>query len=140
VPSGFGLPGLVRSSGWSPLRYGDFRLWWLANLVSNIGSWMQTVAAQWVMVSLTSSALLVGAIQATNVPVLLLAIPAGVLGDLLHRKRLILLGQLVMLLAAAALGALDIAGLVTPAVLLICLSGIGVGQALTGSIAQTLQP
>lgn len=101
---------------------------------------MQTVAAQWVMVSLTSSALLVGAIQATNLPVLLLAIPAGVLGDLLDRKRLILAGQLIMLLAAAALGFLDVAGLVSPAVLLICLSGIGVGQGLTGPIAQTLQP
>jgi len=112
----------------------------MANLVSNVGSWMQTVAAQWLMTSLTSSALLVGAIQATNLPVLLLAIPAGVLGDLLDRKRLILAGQSVMLLSAAALGALDLAGLVTPALLLILLSGIGVGQGLTGPIAQTLQP
>jgi hypothetical protein len=32
-------------SGWSPLRYRDFRRWWVANLVSNVGSWMQTVAA-----------------------------------------------------------------------------------------------
>jgi MFS family permease len=127
-------------SGWSPLRYGDFRRWWFANLVSNVGSWMQTVAAQWLMTSLTSSALLVGAIQATNLPVLLLAVPAGVLGDLLDRKKLILGGQLVMLIAAVVLGALDVAGLVTPAVLLICLSGIGVGQGLTGPIAQTLQP
>ena len=101
---------------------------------------MQTVAAQWLMTSLTSSALLVGAIQATNLPVLLLAIPAGVLGDLMDRKKLILGGQAVMLVAAAVLGALDVAGLVTPAVLLICLCGIGVGQGLTGPIAQTLQP
>jgi CBS-domain-containing membrane protein len=64
-------------SGWSPLRYSDFRKWWLANLTSNVGSWMQTVAAQWLMLSLTSSAVLVGAIQATNLPVLLLAVPAG---------------------------------------------------------------
>jgi MFS family permease len=128
------------TSGWSPLRYSAFRGWWLANLTSNVGSWMQTVAAQWLMTSLTTSALLVGAIQATNLPVLLLAIPAGVLGDLLDRKRLILAGQLVMLVSAVALGALDVAGLVNPALLLILLSGIGVGQGLTGPIAQTLQP
>jgi MFS family permease len=127
-------------SGWSPLRYQEFRRWWMANLVSNVGSWMQTVAAQWLMTSLTSSALLVGAIQATNLPVLVLAIPAGVLGDLMDRKRLILAGQFVMLLSAAALGALDLAGLVTPALLLILLSGVGIGQGLTGPIAQTLQP
>jgi len=101
---------------------------------------MQTVAAQWLMVSLTSSAVLVGAIQATNLPVLALAIPGGVLGDLLDRKRLILFGQLVMLVSAAALGVLDVAGAVTPAVLLIVLCGIGVGQGITGPTAQTLQP
>jgi MFS family permease len=135
-PTGYRL----RVSGWSPLRYSAFRNWWLANLTSNVGSWMQTVAAQWLMLSLTSSAFLVGAIQATNLPVLLLAIPAGVLGDLFDRKRLILAGQTVMLLAAVGLGALDVAGVVTPAVLLLLLSAIGVGQGLTGPIAQTLQP
>jgi MFS family permease len=122
------------------LRYQDFRRWWLAQLTSNVGSWMQTVAAQWLMTSLTSSAVLVGAIQATNLPVLLLAIPAGVLGDLFNRKRLILAGQGVMLLAAVALGLLDAAGAVTPVLLLVLLSGVGVGQGLTGPIAQTLQP
>lgn len=127
-------------SGWSPLRYDAFRRWWVANLTSNVGSWMQTVAAQWVMISLTSSAVLVGAIQATNLPVLALAIPGGVLGDLLNRKRLILFGQFVMLVSAAALGVLDVAGAVTPAVLLIVLCGIGVGQGITGPTAQTLQP
>src|SRR3984885_1115483 len=114
-------------SGWSPLRYRDFRNWWLANLTSNVGSWMQTVAAQWLMTSLTSSAVLVGAIQATNLPVLLLAVPAGVLGDLFDRKKLILAGQGVMLAAAAALGVLAVAGRVTPAALLVLLCGIGVG-------------
>ena len=122
------------------MRFGAFRRWWLANLTSNVGSWMQTVAAQWVMTTLTTSALLVGAIQATNLPVLLLAVPGGVLGDLLDRKKLIIAGQTIMLGSAAALGALDVAGLVTPAVLLILLCGIGVGQGLTGPIAQTLQP
>ena len=75
-----------------------------------------------------------------NLPVLLLAVPGGVLGDLLNRKKLIVADQAVMLASAAALGALDVAGLVTPAVLLILLCGVGVGQGLTGPIAQTLQP
>jgi Transmembrane secretion effector len=127
-------------SGWSPLRFAAFRRWWLANLTSNIGSWMQTVAAEWGMTTVTTSAFLVGAIQATNLPVLLLAVPGGVLGDLLDRKKLIIAGQAVMLVSAAALGALDLAGLVSPAVLLILLCGVGVGQGLAGPIAQTLQP
>jgi len=135
-----GVPPEARGSGWSPLRYGQFRRWWAAQLTSNVGSWMQIVAAQWVMTSLTTSAVLVGAIQATNLPVLVLAIPAGVLGDLFDRKRLILGGQLIMLAAAAVLGVIDLAGALTPALLLILLSGVGVGQGLTGPVAQTLQP
>src|ERR1700733_5750364 len=99
-------PRPARQSGWSPLRYQAFRRWWLANLTSNVGSWMQTVAAQRLMTSLTSSAVLVGAIQATNLPVLLLAVPAGLVRDLFDRKKLILAGQGVMLAAAAALGVL----------------------------------
>jgi MFS family permease len=130
----------ANGSGWSPLRYAAFRRWWLANLTSNVGSWMQTLAAQWLMTSLTTSAVLVGAIQATNLPVLALAIPSGVLGDLFDRKRLILAGQVVMLVSAASLGVLDLGGLVTPALLLLLLCGVGVGQGLTGPIAQTLQP
>jgi MFS family permease len=129
-----------KESGWSPLRYPAFRRWWLAQLTSNVGSWMQTVAAQWLMTSLTTSAFLVGAIQATNLPVLLFSVPGGVLGDLVDRKRLVLFGQFVMLLAAAALGGLAAAGAVTPGLLLVLLSGIGVGQGLTGPTATTLQP
>ena len=74
-----GAPPARHESGWSPLRYVAFRRWWVAQLTSNVGSWMQTVAAQWLMISLTSSAILVGAIQATNLPVLALAIPAAFL-------------------------------------------------------------
>src|ERR1700678_1805553 len=90
--------GEHRGSGWAPLRAPGFRRLWTAQFVSNVGSWMQTVAAQWVMTSLTSSAVLVSAISAAgSLPVLLLAIPAGALGDLVDRRRLIIVTQLVML-------------------------------------------
>src|ERR1700689_1344796 len=65
-------------TGWAPLRSPDFRRLWSAQFTSNVGSWMQTVAAQWVMISLTSSALLLSAIPAAaSIPVLLLAVPRG---------------------------------------------------------------
>src|ERR1700679_1755390 len=93
--------------GWAPLRHPDYRRLWLAQFTSNVGSWMQTVAAQWVMTSLTTSALLLSAISAAgSLPVLLLAIPSGALGDLVDRRRLILASQVVMLLAAAGLAVL----------------------------------
>lgn len=128
-------------SGWAPLRAAAFRRLWLAQFTSNVGSWMQTVAAQWAMVSLTSSAVLLGAIPAAaSIPSLLLAVPAGVLGDLVDRRRLILVAQAAMLVASAALAVLAAAGELTPWVLLALLFAIGVGNALSAPTWQTLQP
>jgi MFS family permease len=102
---------------------------------------MQTVAAQWVMTSLTGSALLLGAIPAAgSIPVLLLAVPAGALGDLVDRRRLILASQATMLLASVALAVLATAGSLTPWVLLGLLFVIGIGGAASAPTWQTLQP
>ncbi|HEX4110193.1 MAG TPA: MFS transporter [Solirubrobacteraceae bacterium] len=128
-------------SGWAPLRHPDFRRLWSAQFTSNVGSWMQTVAAQWVMTSLTSSALLLSAIPAAgSIPVLLLAAPAGTLGDLVDRRMLILLSQATMLVAAAGLAILSVAGSLRPWDLLLLLSVIGVGGAASAPTWQTLQP
>jgi MFS family permease len=130
-----------RGSGWAPMREPDFRRLWSAQFVSNIGSWMQTVAAQWVMLSLTTSALLVTAISAaSSIPVLLLAVPAGALGDLADRKRLIFATQVLMLLAAAALAVLSVESALTPTLLLVLLFVIGCGSAASAPTWQTLQP
>jgi MFS family permease len=56
---------------------------------------------------------------------------AGTIGDLVERRRFLLVTQTLMLAAAAALGGLAIAGLVTPWVLLALLFAVGTGQALT---------
>src|SRR6202042_3152854 len=66
IAAGQAPPGERRESGWAPLRAPGFRRLWTAQFVSNIGSWMQTVAAQWVMTSLTTSALLLSAISAAG--------------------------------------------------------------------------
>ena len=141
-PAATSVPSPPRANGgWAPLRYTGFRRLWLAQFTSNIGSWMQTVAAQWVMTSLTSSAFLLSAISAAgSIPVLLFAIPAGALGDLVDRRRLILVGQLVMLAAAAVLAILSAVGGLTPWVLIALLFVIGAGGALGAPTWQTLQP
>ncbi|MGO9958003.1 MAG: MFS transporter [Solirubrobacteraceae bacterium] len=127
--------------GWSPLRYAPFARLWSAQFTSNIGSWMQTVAAQWVMTSLTRSALLLSAIAAaSSLPVLLLAVPAGALGDLFDRRRLILASQATMLVAAAVLAVVSAAGWLTPWTLLGLLFVIGIGGAVSAPTWQTLQP
>lgn len=102
---------------------------------------MQTVAAQWVMLSLTRSALLIAAVQAaSSLPVFALAIPSGALGDLVDRRRLILVTQVVMLVAAAAMAVLSAAGVLTAGALLALLFLIGCGTAASAPTWQTLQP
>jgi MFS family permease len=112
-----------------------------AAFVSNVGSWMQTVGAQWLMLSLTGSAAYVALVQsAASVPIFLFAVLAGTIGDLVDRRRFLIVAQTYMLLVATALGVLAVLKLVTPWSLLGLLFGVGIGQALTAPTWQTLQP
>jgi MFS family permease len=134
-------PASAGGSAWAPFRHRLFAAMWGAQFVSNVGSWMQTVAAQWLMLTLTGSAAYVALVQtAAGLPVVLFAVLAGTIGDLVDRRKFLLVTQALMLVAAAALGALALAGLVTPWVLLALLFAVGTGQALTSPTWQTLQP
>jgi MFS family permease len=129
------------AGAWAPLRVQQFRAMWSAQFISNIGGWMQTVGAQWLMLSLTTSTTALALVQtASSLPVLLFAIPAGAVGDLVDRRRFLLFAQLAMLAAAVLLGALSLAGAVTPLLLLALLFAVGTGQAWTSPTWQTLQP
>jgi MFS family permease len=140
-PDAAGGPAPAQVSAWSPFRHRLYAAMWGGQFVSNIGGWMQTVAAQWLMLTLTTSATYVALVQtAAGLPVVLFAILAGTIGDLVDRRRFLLVTQTFMLAAAAALGGLAIAGLVTPWVLLALLFTVGTGQALTSPTWQTLQP
>ncbi|HEY0718358.1 MAG TPA: MFS transporter, partial [Streptosporangiaceae bacterium] len=128
-------------SAWAPFRHRLFAEMWTAQFVSNVGSWMQTVGAQWLMLSLTGSAVYVSLVStAGSLPVMLFAVAAGAIGDLVDRRRFLLISQGLMLAAAVALGALALAGLVRPWTLLALIFALGVGQALTAPTWQTLQP
>ncbi len=127
--------------GFAPLRHATFRRLWLAQFTSNVGGWMQTVGAQWLMLSLSGSAAYLAFIQsAASLPVLLFAIPAGALADLVDRRRLILWSTAGMIGASVVLAVLTIADLVTPWVLLALLFAVGTGQAWTSPAWQSLQP
>lgn len=131
----------MTTSTWAPLRSPVFRALWIAQLVSNLGTWMQTVGAQWMLVGDPRADVLVPLVQtATTLPVMLLALPSGVLADLVDRRRLLLATQGAMAAGVALLATLTGFGLTTPAVLLIVLFVIGCGQALTAPAWQAIQP
>lgn len=129
------------ASTWAPLRSPIFRALWIAQFVSNLGTWMQTVGAQWMLVGDPRAAVLVPLVQtATTLPVMLLALPSGVVADLVDRRRLLIATQGAMAAAVALLASLTGAGLTTPTVLLLLLFLIGCGQALTVPAWQSIQP
>jgi MFS family permease len=133
------LPG--GESAWAPLRHTWFRRLWLAQMASSMGGWMQTVAAQWLMLTLTSAALPVALVQtALSLPVVLVGLPAGALGDVMDRRRLLIVAQAIMLVAAATLAALTYVGLMSPWLLLAFTFLIGTGGALMAPAWMAIQP
>lgn len=129
------------STLWQPLRTNPFRRLWAAQLVSNIGTWMQTVGAQWLVVTLSGSATLVGLVQtASTLPAVLLAVPAGVISDLVDRRRLLMSVQLGMAFVAAGLAALTAAGAATTSAVLSFTFLLACGTALMNPPWQAIQP
>jgi MFS family permease len=129
------------ASAWGPLMQPVFRALWTASVASNIGTWMQNTAAAWLMTSIAPSPVMVALVQtATSLPIFLLALPAGALADVIDRRRLILFTQMWMLLAAALLGVLTLAGCTTPWVLLTLTLLLGIGSALNAPAWQAIVP
>jgi MFS family permease len=128
-------------STWAPLRIGVFRVLWLAVLGSQLGTWMQTVGAQWLLVGEPNAGTLVSLVQtAGTLPVLLLALPAGVLADSLDRRRLLIWVQLFQVGVGVALTALTLAGVMTPPLLLALTFALGCGMAMTNPAYQAVIP
>jgi MFS family permease len=79
------------ASLWRPLRVPIFRNLLIADVASDMGAFIQGVAAAWMMVSLNAGPLYIALTQtASALPFFILAIPAGVIGDIANRRRLIL--------------------------------------------------
>jgi MFS family permease len=85
-------------------RHRNFRLFWIGQTVSLIGTWMQTMAQGWLALELSNSAFLVGLVaSAGSLPVLVLSLHAGVLADRVEKLRLVKIGQIAFCLQACAL-------------------------------------
>jgi len=89
------------------LRHRDFRLFWIGQLISQVGTWMQSVAQAWLVLELTHSPLQLGIVSALQfTPILLLSPVGGALSDRFAKRRVLLVSQTVMQLQALALAAL----------------------------------
>src|SRR5438309_6017452 len=134
-----GSDGRTAESAWTPLSHSVFRALWIASLVSNIGTWMQNVSAAWAMTSLSPSPLMVALVQsATSLPVFLVGLPAGAVADIVDRRRLLLVTQCWMLVAAGLLAVLTFVGLMTATTLLALTFALGVGVAMNAPTWQAI--
>jgi MFS family permease len=94
-------------SGFRALRNRNYRLFWLGQLVSLTGSWMQTTAQAWLVLQLTQSPFALGLVTTLQfLPIMLLSLFGGVIADRVPKYRLILTTQTAALLQAAAFGTL----------------------------------
>ena len=119
------------SPAWAPLRQPAFRWLWLGVLISSIGTWMHTVGAQWLLVDAPNAAALVALVQAaTTLPMMLLALPGGVLADAFDRRWLLFTVQAYFFIVGILLAALTAAGQMPPALLLAFTFALGAGVAV----------
>src|SRR6202521_5478932 len=103
-------------STWAPLRIGLFRAIWLAVLVSNVATWMQTVGAQWLLVSQPHASILVALVQTADyLPYRLSGLIGGALAETFDRRHLLMAVQGFLVVVGAVLAALTFAGQMPPA-------------------------
>lgn len=139
--SSSGFRSDIPLSAWAPLSQPIFRALWLASLGSNIGTWMQNVAAAWLMTSLTPSPLYVALVQtATYLPVVLIGLPAGALADIVDRRKLLLITQGWMSVAAGLLALSTWFGFTGPNLLLIFTFLLGTGATVNAPAWQAILP
>jgi MFS family permease len=128
-------------SSFAPLRQKIFAVLWAATIIGNIGSFMRDVASAWLVTELSGAPAAVALVQAAaTLPVFLLAIPAGVLSDILDRRRFLIVIQIMLgcvslsLMALATMGQLSV-----PALVGLTFLG-GIGAALMAPTWQAIVP
>jgi MFS family permease len=127
-----GLELAATGSAWAPFASRAFIWMWLAMIVNSMGTLIQNTASGWIMTELAPSPIMVSLVQAAaQLPVFLLALPAGALADVVDRKRNLMLTNMFMLAVAGALAIVSALGHVDATVLLVMTALLAVGAALS---------
>jgi MFS family permease len=104
-----GSPGLRWQAAGRALRHRNFQLFFGGQLISLIGTWMQTVAQSWLVYKMTGSGLLLGSVGfASQIPVFLVAPLGGITADRSNRQRVVIATQIASMILAFILAALTL--------------------------------
>ncbi|HSI60059.1 MAG TPA: MFS transporter [Ideonella sp.] len=134
-------PAAPAGGTFAPLRHPAFAVIWAATVLGNVGSFMRDVASSWMVTELSPSPTAVALIQtAATLPIFLLAIPAGVLSDIVDRRRLLIVVQVILASVSGALLFLSHTGQLTVEALIGLTFVGGIGAALMGPTWQAIVP
>src|SRR5579884_1990054 len=113
------------------LRVPNYRLFWIGQLISQTGTWMQNTALAWFVLHVTRSPLAFGTLTTVQLmPMLFLPLFGGVLADRFPKRQLLVVTQSVMLLAALLLALLTSAGLITLPLMYVLTAATGIANAV----------
>jgi MFS family permease len=133
--------GSAPAGAFAPLRQKVFAVLWVATIVGNIGTFVRDVASSWLVTDLSAAPAAVALIQAASTfPIFLLAIPAGVLSDILDRRKFLIVIQLILASASISLLTLSAIGLQSITSLVAFTFIGGIGAALMAPTWQAIVP
>lgn len=140
-PAASSTPASQVGSLWAPLKHPVFRSLWIATVVSNLGTAMQGVGAAWMLVELQAGPTLIALLQtASSLPIFLLGLPAGVLADLVDRRRLLIVANVWMIIVGIVLAGGVYSSLVGAHALIYLTFALGLGAALSAPAFQAIVP
>ena len=135
------FPKSLTTGPWRPLRAPFLRNLLIADFVSDIGTFLQSVAASWLMVSSGAGPAYVALTQAaSSLPFFLFALPAGALGDICNRRTLVLFTEFWMFGVASLLAVMTLAGLMSPWLLLLLTFALSAGDAIEAPTWRAIVP
>lgn len=131
------FPTLDFRQTFAAFKYRNYRLWFMGQLVSLVGTWMQTTALGFLIFQLTGSPAYLGYVGfATGLPSWLFMLYAGVVADRVSRQRLLIMTQTVMMFLAFILAGLTFAGLIRPWQIIALALGLGIANAFDAPARQ----
>ena len=128
-------PSISISRTFASLRHPNYRLWFLGQLVSLVGTWMQNTAQGYLIYELTGSSLYLGLVSfAAGVPTWLFTLYGGVIADRIPRRKLLMITQTSAMLLAFIIAALVLTGIVQPWMILILAFFLGTVNAFEAPV------
>jgi MFS family permease len=124
---------------YSSLKYPNYRLYFIGQSVSLIGTWMQRMAVSWLVYRLTGSAFMLGMVTfASQIPTFLLSPYGGVISDRYNRYKILLATQIAAMIQAAVLAVMVLSGVYNMPAILILSVILGIINAFDTPARQSL--